>query len=91
MIHGDPTPPNVRIQGDTVVLLDWDEARVDNPILDFTYVPAARSELSQDARREGEQAFCAWEAALFWSSNRDYARRQLAKVDAIETHYAAAR
>ena len=65
----------------TLVLLDWDEARVDVPLLDLSSLPAEVSGLSDDERYVGEQAAHAWEAAMFWTTAPDYAQRRLAKVD----------
>jgi Ser/Thr protein kinase RdoA (MazF antagonist) len=81
IIHGDPNPTNVRVVDGAVVLLDWDEARLDVPLLDLSALPAEVSGLSQTERNAAVGAAHAWEAALFWTTAPDYARRRLAKLD----------
>jgi Ser/Thr protein kinase RdoA (MazF antagonist) len=81
VVHGDPNPTNIRVCGSQVVFLDWDEARVDSPLLDFAYVPDADSDLPAEDIRAGRQAFYAWEAAMFWTTSPDHARRRLARID----------
>jgi Ser/Thr protein kinase RdoA (MazF antagonist) len=81
VIHGDPNPTNIRVSGSRVVFLDWDEARIDSPLLDFAYVPDAESDLSAADMRAGRQAFYAWEAAMFWTISPDHAKRRLARID----------
>jgi Ser/Thr protein kinase RdoA (MazF antagonist) len=81
VVHGDPNPTNIRVHGDTVVLLDWDESRVDDPLLDFVYVPDAASGLTADEQQVGRQAFYAWETAMFWTISPEHAHRRLAKID----------
>ena len=41
VVHGDPSASNILIDGDRVGLLDWDEARVDSPLLDLGALPDA--------------------------------------------------
>lgn len=78
VVHGDPSPENVVIDGHRVGLFDWDEARIDSPLLDLGALPDAEAagltpELFACARRASE----AWEAAVCWQIERDYAQRRL--------------
>jgi Ser/Thr protein kinase RdoA (MazF antagonist) len=80
VVHGDPNPTNIRVHHGTVVLLDWDEARVDSPLLDFAYVPSDMSGLTDDEHRIGRRAFYAWETAMFWDTAPSHAQKRLAAV-----------
>ncbi|MXX20047.1 MAG: phosphotransferase [Dehalococcoidia bacterium] len=81
VIHGDPSPTNIRIDGDRVGLLDWDEARVDSPLLDLGALPNAESAglPSADFDR-ARRASVAWEVAVCWQLESDYARRRLREL-----------
>lgn len=81
VIHGDPSPTNIRIDGDTVGLLDWDEARVDTPLLDLGALPNAESAgLTDDEFERARRASVAWEVAVCWQLEDDYARRRLREL-----------
>ena len=81
VIHGDPSPTNVRIDGDIVGLLDWDEARVDSPLLDLGALPDAESAgLSADDFERARRASIAWEVAVCWQIEDGYARRRLREL-----------
>ncbi len=81
VIHGDPSPTNIRIDGDMVGLLDWDEARIDTPLLDLGALPDAESAgLSKDHFRRARRASVAWEVAVCWQLESDYARRRLREL-----------
>ncbi len=80
VVHGDPNPGNVRITGDRVALIDWDEAHVDVPDLDLA-LPHNAAGLDDGALDVAAQASAAWEAAVCWRD--DYALRRLAEVRAI--------
>ena len=78
VVHGNPNNPgNVRITADRVVLLDWDEARVDVSLLDLV-LPHNGAGLEGELRDIAEQASAAWEAAICWDD--DYSKQQLALV-----------
>ena len=63
VVHGDAGPGNAIITQDGgCVLIDWDEARVDNPAFDTGYDPAAR------------RAQLAWEIATCWVAEPRYAK-----------------
>jgi Ser/Thr protein kinase RdoA (MazF antagonist) len=83
VVHGDPGPGNIRLQGGTVGLLDWDESRVDNPLLDLAElaIPVLPPDLDPVAKRAAE----AWEAANGWQAEPDYARRCLDRLYAADT------
>jgi Ser/Thr protein kinase RdoA (MazF antagonist) len=74
VVHGDPCAANIRIDGDRVGFLDWDEARVDHPWLDLADIP--NSTLPPRAKA----ATNAWEAANAWLLEPAYARRRLANI-----------
>ena len=77
-VHGNPNSPNnVRINGERVGLIDWDEAHVDVPDLDLV-LPFNGAGLEGHARDIAEQASAAWEAAVCWKD--DYAVKRLAEV-----------
>ncbi len=81
VVHGDPSPTNIRIDGDTVGLLDWDEARVDSPLLDLGALPDAESAgLPEEDFRRAQHASVAWEVAVCWQLESDYARRRLREL-----------
>lgn len=71
VIHGDPCAANIRVDGDRVGFLDWDEARVDHPWLDLADIPG------MDLPRA---AIDAWEAANGWLVEPHYARQRLAQL-----------
>jgi Ser/Thr protein kinase RdoA (MazF antagonist) len=76
VVHGHPGPANIRISGDGVGLLDWDEARVDCTELDLAELPGG--DLPPDRLNLARTAATAWEAANGWVVEPSYARRQLA-------------
>jgi len=79
VVHGDPNPGNVRMEGGRVVLFDWDESRVDVPLLDLV-LPGNAAKLSVDDWTLACQASSAWEAAVCWATEPDYAATRLAEV-----------
>lgn len=74
VIHGDPCAANIRIDGDRVGLLDWDEARQDHPWLDLADIPGI------DLPPEATAAVNAWEAANAWLVEPEYARQRLTHI-----------
>lgn len=80
VVHGDPNPGNIRMTGDQVALVDWDEAQVDVADLDLD-LPHNAANLEGEARDIAAQASAAWEAAVCWKD--DYAVRRLAEVRPI--------
>lgn len=81
VIHGDPSPTNIRIDGDRVGLLDWDESRVDSPLLDLGALPDAKiAGLTEEEFRLARRASVAWEVAVCWQLKSDYARRRLEEL-----------
>jgi Ser/Thr protein kinase RdoA (MazF antagonist) len=77
VVHGDPGPQNLRLRGDRVGLLDWDESRVDCPELDLAWLPVDRlGPRRQPARTAAE----AWEVANGWTVEPDHAHRRLAEL-----------
>lgn len=77
VVHGDPNPGNVRMIGDSVALIDWDEAHVDVADLDLV-LPHNAAGLDDSELDIASQASAAWEAAVCWDD--DYSVRRLAEV-----------
>jgi Ser/Thr protein kinase RdoA (MazF antagonist) len=77
VVHGDPGPQNLRLSGDRVGLLDWDESRVDCPELDLAWLPVDRLGARRDLARTAAEA---WEVANGWLVEPDHARRRLAEL-----------
>jgi Ser/Thr protein kinase RdoA (MazF antagonist) len=67
VVHGDPTPGNIRITANRVALIDWDESRVDVPDLDLV-LPYNAADLDDDTHDVAAQAWAAWDAALCFTS-----------------------
>jgi Ser/Thr protein kinase RdoA (MazF antagonist) len=80
VVHGNPSPGNIRMTADRVALIDWDESHVDVPDLDLV-LPYNAAGLDGDANDIAAQASAAWEAAVCWDD--EYAVRRLAEVRAI--------
>lgn len=86
VVHGDPSPENVVLDGDRVGLFDWDEARVDLPLLDLGALPDAEAAaLTPEQFRPARRASVAWEAAVCWQIERDYAQRCLRELRELST------
>ena len=77
VVHGDPTPGNVRMTADRVALIDWDEAHVDVPDLDLAR-PHNAAGLDEERYDVAAQASAAWEAAVCWDD--EHAVERLAQV-----------
>ncbi|MYH68139.1 MAG: phosphotransferase [Dehalococcoidia bacterium] len=81
VIHGDPSPTNIRIDGERVGLLDWDEARVDSPLLDLGALPDSEvAGLTEEEFQRARRASVAWEVAVCWQLEDEYARRRLREL-----------
>jgi Phosphotransferase enzyme family len=85
VVHGDPGAGNIRIRDGTVGFLDWDESRVDNPLLDLTELPVPVLPPGLDLDPVAKRAAEAWEAANGWQAEPDYARRCLDRLYAADT------
>ncbi len=82
VVHGDPTPGNIRMTADRVALIDWDESRVDVPDLDLV-LPHNAADLADDTHDVAAQAWAAWDAALCYTSGyHEFAAERLAEVRA---------
>ena len=80
VVHGNPNNPgNVRVDGERVALIDWDEAHVDVAELDLV-LPRNAAGLDDGALDVAAQASAAWEAAVCWDDA--HARKRLAEVRA---------
>jgi hypothetical protein len=80
-VHGDVNANNVSITKAGVVLLDWDESRVDVSAMDFGRLPAGTAVPLDDATTwSAQQADAAWDAASCWNLDRRLALQHLAKV-----------
>lgn len=81
VVHGDANNPgNVRMTGERVALIDWDEAHVDVPDLDLVLSHNAAG-LDEGTFDIAAQAQAAWEAAVCWDDENAHAR--LAEVRAV--------
>jgi len=81
VVHGNPNNPgNIRMTGEQVALIDWDESHVDVPDLDLV-LPGNAAGLDDGAHYIAAQASAAWEAAVCWRD--EYAVRRLAEVRAV--------
>ncbi len=80
VVHGDPNPGNIRMTGDRVALIDWDEAHVDAAELDLV-LPHNAAQLEAASHDRASQASAAWEAAVCWDD--EYAVNRLAEVRAV--------
>ena len=81
VVHGDPGPANIMINQEGIGFIDWDEARVDVPLLDFADLPIDLSDLvDQDRMNRARRAADAWEGANAWLKEPDYARRRLKRL-----------
>jgi Ser/Thr protein kinase RdoA (MazF antagonist) len=81
VIHGNPNNPgNVRMKGNRVTLIDWDETHVDAPELDLV-LPHNAAGLDEAAHDIAAQASAAWDAAVCWDD--EYAVKRLAEVREI--------
>lgn len=76
VVHGDPCAANIRLSPAGVGFLDWDEARVDQPDLDFADLPTPV--LPPDRQEVARRAIDAWEAANGWLVEPEYAMGRLA-------------
>jgi aminoglycoside phosphotransferase (APT) family kinase protein len=74
-VHGDLNPSNIPIvPGGQFALLDWDEARVDASLFDVLAVdPSPHT-------RATRRALDAWEVAVCWWVEPDYARKVARKL-----------
>jgi len=77
VVHGDPNAGNVRINGDRVALIDWDESHVDVADLDLA-LPYNAADLDERALDAASQASAAWEAAVCWDDQ--FSIQRLAEV-----------
>ena len=80
VVHGDVGASNIRVDGNRVTLLDWDEARVDISSFDFASIPAEVEVPAATSRQAMFTAGVAWEAATCWTAEPDYAARRLAEL-----------
>lgn len=81
LVHGDPGKSNILVGDSGVVLVDWDESRVDVPLLDLATLSPDVTPLDEQERRIASQAASAWEAAVSWRVEPNYARRRLAELE----------
>jgi Ser/Thr protein kinase RdoA (MazF antagonist) len=73
VVHGNPSPGNIRLTADRVGLIDWDEAHVDVPDLDLV-LPGNAAALDDTAHDAAAQASAAWEAAVCWDDEHSVSR-----------------
>jgi Ser/Thr protein kinase RdoA (MazF antagonist) len=75
VVHGDLGPRNILVNETALLLLDWDEARVDVPSFDLAGIPDSIVDESIL-----ETACLAWEVATCWRAEPDYAVECLAEL-----------
>ena len=80
-IHGDPGENNIFITDEGPTLIDWDEARIDAPHFDLAALPDHACPLDGDERWVARQAASAWEAAISWRNDPEYARWRLSQLE----------
>lgn len=79
IVHGDPGPSNVRIDGaGRVGLLDFDESRIDVTWHDLSNLGV--QVLDDERHRRALQLSDAWEAANGWTKEPAYARERLTRL-----------
>ncbi len=79
LVHGDPGPSNIRIDGDDRVwFLDWDESRVDLTWHDLSNLGV--QVLDDDDHQRALILSDAWETANGWVAEPGYAHRRLASL-----------
>jgi aminoglycoside phosphotransferase (APT) family kinase protein len=84
VIHGDPSPSNIRIGPDgRVGLLDWDESRVDVVWHDLSNlgIQVLGNQNHARATRMSDE----WETANAWVAEAAYARRRFAALSAAQS------
>jgi aminoglycoside phosphotransferase (APT) family kinase protein len=79
-VHGDPNPRNVIAVDGDVVLIDWDEARVDHPWLDLGALGSDAGRLPSGQADVACRAATAWEVATCWQQESHYARQRLEEL-----------
>jgi len=80
--HGDVGAGNIIVADRGIVLVDWDESRVDVPWFDVAFLPAEVDVPYPGDREVLETAGVAWEAANGWVPEPEYAARRLAELRA---------
>ena len=79
LIHGDPNPSNIVVtDADRIVLLDWDESRVDVSWHDLSNLGV--QVLDDETHARAGRLSHAWEAVNAWTTEPDYARSRLARL-----------
>lgn len=74
VVHGDVAAGNVALDGGSVGLLDWDEARVDVRWFDLAAVPTSAPVSGAISGEALTAARVAWETATCWVIEPEYAR-----------------
>ena len=83
VVHGDPTPGNIRMTANRVALIDWDQSRVDVPDIDLVF-PHNAAGLDEATYDLAAQAWAAWDAALCYTSGyHEFAAERLAEVHTL--------
>lgn len=81
VVHGDQNDRNILMTKQGVVMIDWDESRVDVSAFDLV-LPHNAGSLSKQDQELMSQALSAWEAAVCWGD--DYAKKRLAEVNPVQ-------
>ncbi|MBM0207168.1 phosphotransferase [Micromonospora sp. STR1s_5] len=80
VVHGDVGAINIRVDGNRVMLLDWDESPVDLSHFDFASVPEEVEVPAATDRQALLAAGVAWETATCSTAEPEYAARRLAEL-----------
>ncbi len=84
VVHGDVDPSNCLISYDgDVVVIDWDKARVDHPWFDLAALSIEATGLTEKQYRTARRAMCAWEVAVHWPTNEEYARQRVREMQRL--------
>ncbi len=79
VVHGDLGAGAVLVHDGNFAVIDWDEARVDVPVLDLIGIPGHESPPGVDPV-VGQLAALAWETATCWVPEPRYARDLLRRL-----------
>lgn len=76
VIHGDLNSSNILITpSGQIALIDWDESRVDASIFDRLALAQQSGYASHNSSEAEQYALLAWEIAVCWHTEPDYAQR----------------
>jgi Ser/Thr protein kinase RdoA (MazF antagonist) len=81
VVHGDLNPANLLLTPSGAIgLVDWDEARLDAPLLDEASILVTDAGERRSEWTAAKRALLAWEVAVSWQLEPEYARRLAAEL-----------